>query len=125
MTKIGYLLWKVEQHCTLNPSKGVVWCHDLQDEPEESITQNCLARRVIGTHCTKVQQDGELWPTDTLVLIFNGPKVPDTIIAGYPHLSVQPFVHIPMHCFKCHGYSHGLNCSGKSIWVLWKGRTLS
>lgn len=71
---------------------------------------------MIGTHCTKVWKNGEHQPLDTLILTFDLPKIPDTILAGCLHLSVCPFLLSPMHFSKHQWHGHGQSfCSGRPV----------
>lgn len=75
-TMLGSIPVSVEPHATLSTIKSVVQCHGLWDKSEDTITKEMADQRVVGTHCTMLRQEGELQPSDTLVLTFNRPMVP-------------------------------------------------
>ena len=61
-----------------------------------------------------IRRNNELVPTNTFILTFCKPLLPDTIKAGYLKIPVVPFISNLLRCFKCHRYGHGGNaCRGK------------
>ena len=62
----------------------------------------------------QIRRNNELVPTNTFILTFLKPLLPDSIKAGYLKISIVPFIPNPLRCFKCHRYGHGENaCRGK------------
>ena len=105
---------KVTAHSSLNSSKGVIRCRDLEGVSEEEICQNVSSQDVTGVRRIKVRRNNELLPTNTFVLTFNVPTLPTSIKAGYLNIPVEPFIPNPLRCFKCQRFGHGQNtCRGK------------
>ena len=105
---------KVAAHSSLNSSKGVIRCRDLEGISDEEICQNVSSQDVTSVRPIKVRRNNELLPTNTFVLTFNVPTLPTFIKAGYLNIPVEPFIPNPLHCFKCQCFGHRQNtCQGK------------
>ena len=64
---------KVTAHSSLNSSKGVINCRDVEGVSEEEICQNLSSQDVTFVRRIKVRRNNELLPTNTFVLTFNVP----------------------------------------------------
>ncbi|XP_041377291.1 uncharacterized protein LOC121389706 [Gigantopelta aegis] len=105
---------KVTPHTSLNSSKGVNRCRDLAGVSEEEICQNLSPQGVTAVRRIKVRRNNDLLPTNTCILTFNVPTLPQSVKAGYLNIPVEPFIPNPLRCFKCQRFGHGQNtCSGK------------
>ncbi|XP_041350995.1 uncharacterized protein LOC121369978 [Gigantopelta aegis] len=101
-------------HTSLNSSKGVIRCRDLEGVSDEEICDNLTSQDVTVVRRIKVRRNNELVPTNTFILTFSTPTLPHSIKAGYLNIPVEPFIHNPLRCFKCQKYGHGQNtCRGK------------
>ena len=61
-----------------------------------------------------VRRNNELVPTNTLILTFSTPTLPDSVKAGYLRIPVVPYIPNPLRCFKCQKFGHGQNtCRGR------------
>ncbi|XP_041376689.1 uncharacterized protein LOC121389145 [Gigantopelta aegis] len=101
-------------HTSLNSSKGVVRCRDLEGVSDEEICDNLTSQDVTVVRRIKVRRNNELVPTNTFILTFSTPTLPHSIKAGYLNIPVEPFIPNPLRCFKCQKYGHGQNtCRGK------------
>ena len=99
----------VTPHTTLNFSKGVVRSKDLEGVSEEEICENLSSQGV-----SSVKRINELVPTNTLILTFNTPTLPDSVKAGYLRIPVVSYIPNPLRCFKCQKFGHGQNtCRGR------------
>ena len=56
-----------------------------------------------------IRRNNELVPTNTFILTFCKPLLPDSIKDGYLKIPVVPFIPNPLRCLKCHRYGHGEN----------------
>ena len=83
---------KVTAHSSINSSKGVIRCRDLEGVSEEEICQNLSSQDVTSVRRIKVRRNNELLPTNTFVLTFNVPTLPISIKAGYLNI---PLFQIP------------------------------
>ena len=62
----------------------------------------------------KVRRNNELVPTNTLILTFSTPTLPDSVNASYLQIPVVPCIPNPLRCFKCPKFGHGQNtCRGR------------
>ncbi|XP_041347341.1 uncharacterized protein LOC121367293 [Gigantopelta aegis] len=105
---------KVTAHSSLNSSKGVIRCRDLEGVSEEEICQNLRTQGVTAVRRIKVRRNNDLLPTNTCILTFNVPTLPQSVKAGYLNIPVEPFIPNPLRCFKCQRFGHGQNtCRGK------------
>ncbi|XP_041364243.1 protein ecdysoneless homolog [Gigantopelta aegis] len=105
---------KVTAHSSLNSSKGVIRCRDLEGVSEEEICQNLRIQGVTAVRRIKVRRNNDLLPTNTCILTFNVPTLPQSVKAGYLNIPVEPFIPNPLRCFKCQRFGHGQNtCRGK------------
>ncbi|XP_041357812.1 uncharacterized protein LOC121374769 [Gigantopelta aegis] len=105
---------KVTPHTSLNSSKGVIRCRDLEGVTEDEICENLSSPGVTAVRRIKVRRNNNLLPTNTCILTFNVPTLPQSVKAGYLNIPVEPFIPNPLRCFKCQRFGHGLNaCRGK------------
>ena len=104
----------VTPHTTLNSSKGVVRSRDLEGVSEEEICENLSSQGVSSVKRINVRRNNELVPTNTLILTFSTPTLPDSVKAGYLRIPVVPYIPNPLRCFKCQKFGHGQNtCRGR------------
>ena len=107
---------KVTSHASLNSSKGVIRCRELEGVSEEEMCENLSSQGVTSVRRIKIRRNNELLPTNTFILTFDVPILPPSIKAGYLNIPVEPFIPNPLCCFKCQRFGHGQNtCRGKFI----------
>ena len=107
---------KVTSHASLNSSKGVIRCRELEGVSEEEMCENLSSQGITSVRRIKVRRNNELLPTNTFILTFDIPILPPSIKAGYLNIPVEPFIPNPLRCFKCQRFGHGQNtCRGKLI----------
>ena len=106
---------KVTSHASLNSSKGVIRCRELEGVSEEEMCENLSSQGVTSVRRIKVRRNNELLPTNTFILTFDVPILPPSIKAGYLNIPVEPFIPNPLRCFKCQRFGHGQNTCGKLI----------
>ena len=82
---------KVTAHSSLNSSKGVIRCRDLEGVSEEEICQILSSQDVTSVRWIKVRRNNKLLPTNTFVLTFNVSTFPKFIKAGYLNIPVKQF----------------------------------
>ena len=105
---------KVSAHTFLNSSKGVIRSRDLEGVSEDEMLDNLSSQGVSAVKRIQILRNNELVPTNTFILTFSKPLLPDSIKAGYLKIPVVPFIPNPLQCFKCHRYGHRKNtCRGK------------
>ncbi|GFO32879.1 Gag-like protein [Plakobranchus ocellatus] len=108
----------VSPHKSLNSSKGVIRSRDLRCCSEEEMVEELSG--VTHARRTKVRRGEDKIQTDTVVLIFDSPKPPSRIRAGYLTLDVRPYVPLPMRCYKCQRYGHGKDSCKKPAAVCFR-----
>ena len=74
---------KVTLHSSLNSCKGVIRSRDLEGVGEEEICENLTSQGVVGVKRINIRRNNELVPTNTLILTFNSPTLPNSVKAGY------------------------------------------
>ena len=107
---------KVSAHRSMNSSKGVIWCPDLESLPEEEILENLLDQGVAKVERCRRTKGGLKVPTPTLFLTFNKPKLPEYITIVYQRVKVDLYVPKPLQCYKCYKFGHpSSKCKGKQV----------
>jgi hypothetical protein len=116
VTKLGDLQVEVEPHSSLNSSKGVVRCFDLMNCSIDEIKSELAPQLVTDVIQIHSKRSGSLKPTPVFIFSFATPIPPKSIIAGYNHLDVRPYVSRPLRCYKCQRFGHSQNsCNNKSL----------
>ena len=100
---------KVTPHSSLNSCKGVIRSRDLEGVGEEEICENLTSQGVVGVKRINIRRNNELVPTNTLILTFNSPTLPNSVKAGYLNIPVVPYIPNTLRCFKCQKFGHGQN----------------
>lgn len=96
---------QVSLHNTLNYSKGVIRCYDLQFLEIEEIKQE-LSSTIKDIIRIKIKKNGTDVLTNSYIITFPQPKIPETIKIGFHTVKVQNYIPNPMRCFNCLGFSH-------------------
>ena len=91
-------------HKSLNSSKGVVRNWELARTDPDEIKENVpmitdVQHIVIKKNNTKIK-------TNTLILTFNTPKIPDSLKICYLNIPVSQYVPNPIRCYKCQRFGH-------------------
>ena len=104
----------VSPHSSLNSCKGVIRSRDLEGVGEDEICKNLSSQGVSLVKRISVRRNNELVPTNTLILTFSKPSLPESVKAGYLNIPVVPYIPNPLRCFKCQKFGHGQNtCRNK------------
>ena len=91
----------VTARSSLNSSKGVIRSRDLEGVSEEEILDNLSSQGVTFVKRIKIRRNDNLISTNTLILSFNTPTLPQSIKAGYLSIPVEPYIPNPLRCFNC------------------------
>ncbi len=111
--KLGHLSVSVTPHSTLNFSRGVISEPDLLSTPETEILENLKSQQVCEVRRITIRRDGKEIKTKHLILTFSTPVQPTSIMAGYLHCPVRPYIPNPLRCFQCQRFGHSkLSCRG-------------
>lgn len=103
-----------EMHRTLNTSRGMITCFDLEYASEEEILEDLKYQGVIAVRKffrkkasasgQKTEWDKEF--TGSVMLTFDRPELPSNIQAAFYKLKVRPYRPPPLRCFKCQAFGH-------------------
>ena len=104
---LGYLPVKVSPHRTLNSSKFVIKCEELDKMDEEEIKlqpQGIIAVKRISIRYS------------LYVLTIKGQTIPKRTNIGYLKKETRPYIPNPQRCFQCQKFGHTNNsCKGKAV----------
>ena len=100
----GFAPVAVTAHKSLNSSKGVIRNWELARTDPEEIKENVpmitdVQRIVVKRNNTEIK-------TNTLILTFNTPKIPDSLKICYLNIPVSQYVPNPIRCYKCQRFGH-------------------
>ena len=100
----GVALVAVTAHKSLNSSKGVVRNWELAradpEEIKENVPMSTDVQRIV------VKRNNTETKTNTLILILNTPKIPDSSKICYLNIPVSQHVPNPIRCYKCQRFGH-------------------
>lgn len=99
---------KVSIHSSLNFSKGVIRCYDLQFLEIEEIKKE-LSHAINDIVRIKIKRNNCEILTNTYIITFPTPKIPESIKIGFYTVKVQQYIPNPMRCFNCLGFAHPTN----------------
>ena len=68
---------KVAPHSSLNSCKKVIGSRDLEGVAEDEICENLTSQGVVGVKRINIRRNNVLVPTNTLILTFNSPTLPN------------------------------------------------
>ena len=64
-----------------------------------------------------IKKEGKSIETNTYIMTFNTPRIPEKIKVGYSMEKVEQFVPNPLRCYKCQKYGHQEDsCRGREMW---------
>ena len=107
---------KVSPHKSLNTSKGIVRSPGLTGISNEDLVQELHNQGVIEAKRFLVKREGNLIPTNTILLTFAGSNLPSDIKAGYLKIGVTPYIPNPLRCFNCQKFGHHVaSCKHEKI----------
>ena len=106
-TEFISLKLRVSAHRTMNSSKGVIWCPDLEGIEEAEILENLQGEGVSHVERCMRKRGGIKVPTHTIFLTFDRPTLPESIIIScYLKCKVSLFVPKPLQCYTCFRFGH-------------------
>ena len=105
---LGYLPVKVSPHKTLNSSKFVIKCEELDKMDEEKIKE-LQPQGIIAVKRISIRYS-------LYVLTIKGQTIPKRISIGYLKKETRPYIPNPQRCFQCQKFGHTKNsCKGKAV----------
>lgn len=109
---LGEFAVDAELHKTLNSSRGMITCFDLENSTDDEILEGLKDQGVIAVRKffrKKKSSNGSVEGmefTGSVMLTFNRPEIPSSIQAAFYKLRVRPYVPAPLRCFKCQKFGH-------------------
>ena len=97
---------KCSPHSTLNTSKGVVRCPDLDGTSEEEIARELKPQNVSHVKRVIITKEGKKVNTNTYIVTFSTPVLPTTLRIGYMRVKVDLYIPNPMQCYRCFKFGH-------------------
>jgi hypothetical protein len=102
----------VTPHRSLNVSRGLIRCRDFRDCGDDEILDALRSQGVIAVKHIANKKNGNVEPTNAVILSFNTPIAPSYIKAAYQKISVDTYIPNPLPCYNCQRYGHGkINCN--------------
>ena len=95
-----------KEHPTLNTSKGVIRCPDIEFMTEAEIIEGLSEQRVVEVNILKRKEDNELKNTRTAIITFNSGKIPRMVDFGLYPVKVELYISRPMRCITCMRLGH-------------------
>ena len=106
---LGYLPVKVSPHRTLNSSKFVIKCEELDKMDEEEIKKELQPQGIIAVKRISIRYS-------LYVLTTKGQTIPKRINIGNLKKETRPYIPNPQRCFQCQKFEHTKNsCKGKAV----------
>ena len=116
MTKFHTINVKIYPHKSLNISKGVVRSKELSLCTIEEIKKEMKKQGVTEVKRVTIKKGGKLIETNTYIMTFDQPKIPEKIKVGYTMERVEQFIPNPLRCYNCQKYGHHEdNCRGRQV----------
>ena len=116
MTKFHTINVKTYPHKSLNISKGVVRSKELSLCTIDEIKKEMKKQGVTEVKRVTIKKEGKLIETNTYIITFDQPKIPERIKVGYTIERVEQFMPNPLHCYNCQKYGHHEdNCRGRQV----------
>lgn len=93
-------------HKSLNFSKGVVRCRDIEMCSVDELKIELKDQGVVDVRQATTKRNGEIIKLNTYILTFSTPKRPEEIKIAYFKVKVDAFIPSPLRCFKCQRFGH-------------------
>ena len=97
---------EIEPHKTLNSSRGIIRCREINLCTEQEIFQNLQHQNVTFVKRIYVKRDNNLVPTHTYLLDFNTPQLPKSVQVAWMNVEVEEYIPNPLRCFNCQQFGH-------------------
>ncbi|XP_067673551.1 uncharacterized protein [Haliotis asinina] len=110
-TKLADIKIKSYAHKSLNFSKGIIRDrdHSLHELSVEQIVSELRDQGVLEAKRFTFRKDGKVLPSNTYLLTFDTPNLPERLKVGCFAMRIDRFVPRPIRCFKCQKFGHGQN----------------
>ena len=116
MTMFNNIAVKTYPHKSLNTSMGVVSSKELSLCTLEEIKKELKRQDVIDVKRVSIKKEGKTIETNTYIMTFNTPRIPEKIKVGYFIEKVEQFVPNPLRCYRCQKYGpYEDSCRGREV----------
>ncbi|GBM95411.1 hypothetical protein AVEN_79319-1 [Araneus ventricosus] len=88
--------------------KGVISESEFQNDTEADITEYLNYQNVSAVKRISIRKDGQYVPNKHLILAFNVPNFPKSVLIAYINCPVRPYVPDPLRCYKCQKFGHSV-----------------
>ncbi|XP_058816058.1 uncharacterized protein LOC131679362 [Topomyia yanbarensis] len=97
----------VEEHPTLNQTKGIISCFDLKMLSEEEILEGLRDEHVVDVKQIKRRNNNNtLEGTSSYILTFNLNQLPESTNVGFYPCKVKQYIPSPFRCMNCLKFGH-------------------
>ena len=106
----------ISPHKSLNFQKGIIRSRGLRGCSDDEILKSEGAKEqgITAVKRFKIKKQGDLVDTDTFLITFGLPTLPQSIKLAYLRTPVEMHIPNPMRCFVCQRFGHHkLNCRRK------------
>ena len=103
-------------HKSLNFKKGIIRCRYLRGCSDEEIlgSEGVKEQGITSVKRFKINKQGDLVDTNTFLITFGLPTLPQCIKLAYLRIPVEMRIPNPMRCFVCQRFGHHkFNCRRK------------
>jgi hypothetical protein len=97
---------EVNEHKTLNTSKGVMSAYELKAENPERLLEYLKQQNVIDVKMHTKTINGNTFNTGLVFLTFGVADLPEYLTVGVLRIRVRPYIPAPIRCFACHKFGH-------------------
>lgn len=111
---------KVEEHATLNKSKGIFYTNEIRELTDEELLREIREQNPSIVELKRLKKRDPVTKQLTkedlglYIATFNVSDLPNKIILGYIYTNLKPYIPNPLRCFKCFQFGHITdNCSSK------------
>ena len=116
MTRFHNITVKTYPHKSLNISKVVVRSKELSLCTIEAIKREMRKQGVTEVKRASIKKEGKVIETNTYIMTFDQPKIPEKIKVGYTMERIEQFISNPLRCYNCQKCGHHEdNCSGRLV----------
>ena len=110
----------ISAHASLNFTKGVIKCKELDTCSNDEIIAGLHDQHVIECRRIKIQRNNESIYTNTYVLTFSKLQLPETIKIGYLLVRVEQYLPAPLRCTNCQKFGHHTTKCRNPKYTCWR-----
>lgn len=102
----------VEEHNSMNKSKGTIYTHDIKCLTDAEILSELKSQNPSIIEIKRIKKRNPETKALTnedmglYIVTFNTSELPEKMILGYQTVDVRAYIPYPMRCFKCFSFGH-------------------